>query len=199
MPILHRYKDRDGYYTLTSIGGAIITFQLTDDGVQRLLDAGVQSDRPFPRGLLLDLFRSGDAYTRGQGAGEKVRPYDLEQLEMDFSDDPDPESLFPRCSGCRSVEDLCLVVRVESPSASLMCGNCRREAALNLSIPQSVLTRGALRRILDQYATEGVDGSVEQLQAFLEAQFATTWEARATKGRPTAGELFKSDDELGLI
>jgi hypothetical protein len=39
MPVLHRYKERHEHYVLTSINGAIITFQLTKEGEKKLRSA----------------------------------------------------------------------------------------------------------------------------------------------------------------
>ena len=71
MPVLHKYKDRPDYYILTRIKDNIITFQLTDDGQRRLQGKGIRTGDKFPRALLLDLYRSGQAFTQGTGPGEK--------------------------------------------------------------------------------------------------------------------------------
>ncbi len=105
MPRFHLYQKRHGGYVLTSIGGAVITFQLTSEGLQKLKATGVQPEQQFPRGLLLDLYRTGDAYTGGSGVEEPTTE-SLNQLELDFAHDPDPETLFPSCEDCASVEDL---------------------------------------------------------------------------------------------
>ncbi len=41
MPRFHLYQKRHGGYVLTSIGGAVITFQLTSEGFQKLKATGV--------------------------------------------------------------------------------------------------------------------------------------------------------------
>lgn len=41
MPVLHRYKEKPGYYAKTRIQSAIVTFQLTEEGSQQLIEAGV--------------------------------------------------------------------------------------------------------------------------------------------------------------
>src|SRR5208283_2820526 len=102
MPVLHEYKDRSGYYVLTSIQRNIITFQLTPDGAKRLRQVGVAIGERFPRGALLDLYRRGEAFTNKGGPGVIAA---VGQMEMDLLDDPDTEQAFPRCSSCGSVED----------------------------------------------------------------------------------------------
>jgi hypothetical protein len=52
MPVLHKYKDRNEHYVLTSIKGNIITFQLTNEGQHKLLGAGIIAGKTFERGLL---------------------------------------------------------------------------------------------------------------------------------------------------
>jgi len=53
VPVIHRYKDKDDYFALTSISRKVITYQLTGEGVKRLQAAGVVAGQPFPRALLL--------------------------------------------------------------------------------------------------------------------------------------------------
>src|SRR6476469_4901310 len=101
MPRLHKYHQKDACYVLTSIGGAVVTFQLTPEGEHKLTDAGVMPGDKFPRGLLLDLYRFGDAYTGGGGV-ETSLPSARDQLEMDFENDPDSETAFPACDVCGS-------------------------------------------------------------------------------------------------
>ena len=81
MPRLHQYKARDNCYLLTSIKGAVITFQLTMQGERRLREAGVIPDQSFPRALLLDLCRTGDAFTGGSGVSEPITE-SINQLEF---------------------------------------------------------------------------------------------------------------------
>ena len=102
MPILHKYKDKEGHYVLTSIHKTMVTFQLTPKGEEKLLSSGIRDRETFNRGLLLDLYRSGVAYTHGTGPGEEISTLDSRQLGFDFKNDPDPESLFPTCANCSS-------------------------------------------------------------------------------------------------
>jgi len=102
MPVLHKYKDREKYYVLTSISGKIVTFQLTNEGHLKLLESGIKNEERFGRALLFDLYRTGEAFTHGAGPG-KIEGTDKRQLALDFADDPEPESIFPSCSVCNSI------------------------------------------------------------------------------------------------
>ena len=94
MPRLHKYRERNASYVLTAIRGAVITYQLTPDGERKLTAAGILPGQQFQRALLLDLYRTGDTFTHGSGVDD---PTLVNQLEMDFANDPDPETAFPAC------------------------------------------------------------------------------------------------------
>ena len=100
MPVLHQYKTKKEFYILTSIRGNIITFHLTPDGISRLLKVGIISGKPFSRALLLDLYRSGEVFTYGMGPSEIT---DKRQMELDFTNDPDSDKMFPTCANCSSL------------------------------------------------------------------------------------------------
>lgn len=134
MPVLHKYKNNDDYFALTSISGKVITYQLTGEGVNRLQAAGVVAGQPFPRALLLDLYRSGDAFTGSQSDSEKA-DIEILQLEFDFFGDPEPETLFPRCALCSATDDLHLVeIKNRGHRASILCPQCRSTGS-DLSMP----------------------------------------------------------------
>ena len=102
MPRLHKYRDRNACYVLTAIRGAVVTFQLTADGEKKLAAARIGPNEQFPRALLLDLYRTGDAFTGGSAAASLALD-SAGQLEMDFANDPDPETAFPACDVCGGV------------------------------------------------------------------------------------------------
>src|SRR5712671_6033424 len=126
MPRLHKYRERNACYVLTAIRGAVITYQLTPDGERKLAAAGITAGQQFHRALLLDLYRTGDAFTRGSGVDDPALAA-AGQLEMDFANDPDPETAFPACDVCKSVNDLHLTLtgRAEDLIAQLQCAVCR--------------------------------------------------------------------------
>jgi hypothetical protein len=82
MPVLNKYKGKEKYYVLTSISGKIVTFQLTNEGHLKLLEAGINNEERFGRALLFDLYRTGDAFTHGAGPG-KLEGTDKRQLALD--------------------------------------------------------------------------------------------------------------------
>ena len=93
MPRLHKYRNRNACYVLTAIGGKVITYQLTPEGEKKLAAARIGAGERFERAILLDLYRSGDAYTGGSGTDDPLAG----QMEMDFANDPVPETAFPAC------------------------------------------------------------------------------------------------------
>jgi hypothetical protein len=200
MPVLHKYKNRNGYYVVTAVNQSVVTFQLTYDGQQRLLDAGVTLVQPFHRSLLLELFRSGDAYTRSEADDEKPQ-LQVEQLEIDFEDDPDPESLFPRCSMCPGMDDLCFVTgRSNEDPAILLCAHCRQSARPNLSIPIEILDRAHFRRLINTRRIKELDPSVQRLQDLFDANFEDRWDSlRKSRAATQSGLDFGGGDELPLI
>lgn len=70
MPKLYEYKDRDGFYIKTRIKGRMVTYQLTEAGVDKLTEDnyGHLDDIPFS---LLHRFRElGLIYTRNSGPSD---------------------------------------------------------------------------------------------------------------------------------
>jgi len=180
MPVLHKYKDKGDYYVLTSIGNKIVTFHLSSEGHKKLKEAGINNGDKFGRGLLLDLYRTGDAHTGGSGPGELVSQTNKRQPPLpfpDLPDDPEPESLFPGCSACSSLDDLHLV-EVKEPGriATILCPACRNKKIVDSSIPLPLVTRHILSRILQIKDIQKVDKSVSDYQKFLDAEFESKWE-----------------------
>jgi hypothetical protein len=201
MPVLHKYKDREGHYVLTSINKTMVTFQLTLKGEERLLSSGIRYKETFNRGLLLDLYRSGDAYTYGTGPGEEISRADSHQLEFDFKNDPDPESLFPTCAHCSSPIGLHLVeVKEDGHTVSILCIDCRlpKLKAIDTSIPLPLVTRGILNRLLEMKNIEKIDSSVLAYKELLDKEFQSKWDALAKikkSGKGKQKSLFDKTDE----
>lgn len=175
MPVLHKYKDKEGYYILTSIKGNIITFHLTPDGHNKILKAGLTTEQPFPRALLLDLYRSGEVFTQGTGPGEII---DARQTELDFSNDPDPEKLFPSCAACDSINDLHLIeIKEGGHKASILCVACRfkKIAAFDTSIPLTLVSRTILNQVIAMKGLTKIDASVKTYKKLLDAEFESKW------------------------
>lgn len=196
MPVLHKHTDRDSYYILTSIKGNIITFQLSGEGATKLLSAGILPDHKFSRAFLLDLYRTGDAFTHGSGPGSIAPPNDPRQIAFDFPDDPESETLFPACSSCYSINDLHLVeIKDKDHYASLLCDKCRatKSSIINSSLPLPLVTRGILNRLLEMKDIKTVDSSVAAYKKLLDAQFAAKW-AALSKGKPMQQSMIDIDD-----
>lgn len=199
MPRLHKYVSRDAHYVLTSIDGAVVTFQLSATGEQRLAGAGIEAGQSFERAILLDLYRSGDAYAQGHEFPEAVL---ANQLEMDFAGDPHPESAFPVCDGCRSPADLHLTLRGNATgfTAQMLCPGCRLrpEQLADTSIPVALLTRLLLGGL---YATKTVVSKAENVrrhEALLDAAFSQRWDAVRTQRATVQSQLFGDRDLGGL-
>ena len=197
MPVLYKYTDRNGYYIRTAIDNKAITFQLTDEGLKKLSDAGIESEQRFDRALLLDLYRTGLAYTHGTGPGVIAQQVGAGQLVFDFPNDPEPASMFPACSQCKSLNDLHLVeIREKEPYASLLCANCREKkaATIDTSIPLSFVSKGILERILTMKEIKKADNSVGAYKELLDAELASRWEALIkSKTKPEQQALLHID------
>jgi hypothetical protein len=195
MPKLQQYKSRDNCYVLTSINGAVITFQLTTQGERKLKDVGVAPEQNFPRGLLLDLCRSGDAFTCGSGVGEPVTE-SINQLELDFAQDPDPETLFPVCDDCRSLGDLHLsLIREQGTlAAKLQCPHCRgvNSHPLDTCIPLRLMTLTLFGRLFEIKSVTRKYEGVNRFDNLLRSEFESKWEElRKLRGSSQRG-LFET-------
>jgi len=202
MPVLCKYKGKTGFYVLTSIAGKVVTFQLNNDGYRRLGEAGIKTGNRFHRSLLFDLYRSGEAYTQNTGIGDDLFTHPV-QLELDFSDDPEPDTLFPSCSTCQSQDDLHLVELIEKErSLSILCGTCRqkKQSFIDSSIPLPLLTRTLLRRFLDMKNIDKMGKPVSAYQDLLNLEFSQKWiELAEKKGRKAVQETLLSSEDSGTL
>src|SRR5262249_28440046 len=195
MPRLHQYKARDNCYVLTSIKGAVITFQLTMQGERRLREAGIIPDQSFPRALLLDLCRTGDAFTGGSGVGEPIAE-SLNQLELDFAHDPDPETSFPCCDDDGSLDDLHLsLVRDQGGlAAKLQCPHCRDVTShtLDTCIPLRLVNLGFFGSLFEIKPVSKKYDGVQRYENLLRSEFESKWEElRKLRGSSQRG-LFET-------
>jgi hypothetical protein len=198
MPVLHRYKKRNMYYVFTEIKGKIIAFQLTHDGERKLKSAGIFPGKTFGRALLLDLYRSGDAFTYGKGLDPVGQEFEPHQLQFDFAKDPEPESLFPLCAICSSPDDLHLVeVKGNSHYATILCADCRTDqrGSIDTSIPLSLVTRAILRRFLEVKRLEKRDSSVANYESLLDAELRGKWDTSTKRKKTKQERLFETGDE----
>ncbi len=200
MPRLHKYRDKNACYVLTAIRGAVITYQLTPEGEKRLTDAGIACGQKFERAFLLDLYRSGDAFTRGTGVDD---PALASQLEMDFPNDPHPETAFPACDVCRSVNDLHLTLTGKPTAlvAQIQCAECSvlpNAARPESIIPLGLLSRPILSRLFQIRPVARKSPGVNQFEELLRAEFESKWEALRKQRRPLQESLFDTNVPGGL-
>ena len=197
MPRLHKYVSRDAHYVLTSIDGQVNTFPLTPAGEGKLAAAGIVPEQNFERAILLDLYRTGDAFSRG---GEFPEAVLANQLGMDLASDPHKESAFPTCEDCRSVADLhlALIGRATDLAARLLCPACRTTPGnvADTSVPVSLLTRPVLSRLFEMKSVGTKANNVLRYEALLNAAFALRWDAVQNQRNKTQAALF-SQGELG--
>jgi hypothetical protein len=200
MPRLLKYRNRNACYVLTAIGGEVITYRLTADGEKKLTVGGIAPGQQFERALLLDLYRSGDACTGGSGVDDPL----VSQMEMDFANDPDPETAFPACDVCKSVNDLHLTIwgKPEDLVAQLQCAACRALPGdhSDTSIPVALLSRPLLSRLFQMKSLTAKGGYVKQFEELLRAEFESKWENLRKRRGVAQTSLFttRTTDGLGL-
>ena len=199
MPRLQQYVGRNAHYVLTTINGSVITYQITPEGERKLSDAGVVAGQTFDRALLLELYKTGDAYAPGIEFPEAVR---ANQLEMDFAGDPNPESAFPVCDGCRSPRDLHLTMSGSAApfDATLRCPSCRAHAngTTDSSIPLSLLNRSRVTRLFEQKGVAAKSENVRRYETLLDTEFVQRWEALRRQRSTSQSTLFGNDELGGL-
>ena len=179
MPILHQCVEESAHYVWTKVKGGIVTFHLTAGGLERLQSVGVKAGMTFPRWLLLDLYRSGDVYT-DNGRAQGIEAGILLPGEVDLPTDPDPETLFPSCSTCGSLDNLHLVeIRLDGPQLAILCPDCRtsRVERIDSSVPLPLVTRAMLSRLKEIKGIRKSDAAVRAHGELLERKFAKKWEA----------------------
>jgi hypothetical protein len=203
MPVLHKHPGRNDYYVVTSNNGTVATFKLTGKGMKRLRSVGLADGENFDTSILLDLYRSGDAFTHGRVTAEAKGK--SPQMKFDFLNETQPKRVFPCCSACGLVEDLHLVeVKAPTPTLTLLCRRCRRKKMgfIDTSIPLPLVSRGILKRLLTMKKIGKRDSSVTDYQKVLEAKFSKKWEEVAMKKKksksPRQADLFQKEQE-GLL
>ena len=201
MPRLHKYRARNACYVLTAIRGAVVTFQLTADGEKKLDAARIGPGEQFPRALLLDLYRTGDAFTGGSAAASLALD-PAGQLEMDFANDPDPETAFPACDVCGSVNDLQLTIsgKPEVLIAQLQCAACRALPGTrpDTNVPIGLLSRLVLSRLFQLKTVSARSGGVKQFEELLRTEYESKWEALRKRRGAAQSSLFDTSAPGGL-
>ena len=201
MPRLHKYRDRNACYVLTAIRGAVVTFQLSAEGEKKLAAARIGHGEQFPRALLLDLYRTGDAYTGGSGPSGPTL-VSAGQLEMDFANDPESEMAFPACDVCGGVNDLRLTIsgKPENLIGQLQCATCRAQpgARPDTTVPIGLLSRPVLSRLFQLETVSARSTGVKKFEELLRSEFESKWEAIRKRRGGAQPSLFNPSDDLGL-
>lgn len=199
MPILKAYTDGSGHYIHASVCGAVVTFQTTKRGVEKLAAAGVQNGVRFSLRLLADLTRTADAYTHRGG----VEIHQAEQFEFNFNESQESEALFPACAIAGTFDDLHLVAYEADgqPRLELLALSAREalDSRIQLSIPLAMLCPSTLTTL---EATGQLPASTETVAALRRwhAQDASAEWDRLRRERETRQEglAFNVPGELKL-
>jgi len=114
---------------------------------------------------------------------------------LDFKNDPASENMFPACAGCKSIEDLHLiVVSGNISSVSILCRACRAiKNNIDTSIPLALVTRGNLSRLMEIKQIKKMDAAVSAYKELLDAEFESRW-AAYRKGKPEQALLLDEGD-----
>ncbi len=70
MPVVHKYKNKNGFYIKSSTNGKIITYQVTTHGCDYLTSNGYGDNYEISINNLMRLKNSGYIYTKGSGPGD---------------------------------------------------------------------------------------------------------------------------------
>lgn len=198
MPVLHKYKKRNEHYILTRLSGAIITFQITTEGRCRLAALGVEEGQQFGRSLLMELCKSGDAYT--SATAPEIDLSGWVQTSLDFSDDPVPESSVPVCAGCGSPYGLHLVSitrKGQAPVLSIRCDGCcaSQRELVGICVPAPALTRPFMKRIMGFSGIEALDAAAEAYRDMLECTYLDRLYQARPSVKPVQESLFGTDNQ----
>jgi len=196
MPVLYKYKNRNEFYILTGLNGTIVTFQITGEGLAKLEQAAVTEGEKFSRSLLLDLYKSGDAYTRSTAPDIDLSGW--VQTTLDFSDDTEPESSMPVCAACGSPYGLHLVSCHEPDKdayLSIRCEECcvNHRHSIGICVPTPALTRPLWNRLMGLCNVAVLDHTAVAYQELLERNFMEKLSKGRGEPRLIQNSLFEPD------
>ncbi len=199
MPVLKSYTDCSGYYIHASVHGAVVTFQTTKRGVEKLAAAGVQPGVRFALRLLADLTRTGDAYTHRGG----VEFYEAEQFQFDFKESEESAALFPACAVTGTFDDLHLTAHIADGETrvELLAPAAREKltARIQLSVPLSILSPSALTTLETTGQLASGTAAVAALRRWYAEDASAEWERlRRERGTRQQGLGFDAPGELKL-
>jgi hypothetical protein len=200
MPVLHKYRNKEGHYILAGVQGRIVTYRLSAEGARRLQDNSIIDGEKFSWAMLLELIRQGDAYTSSSGADDE----DLSgwtQLGLLFNiqeNEPSAAEAVPLCA-CGSMEGLHIAELTESKAATLLCDECRktRRDQIDASVPIYMInTAPTLDHLLERSGLTP-DDSVKAFRDLLNTSLAAKWQSRILpKGKTVQNELFEEPEKL---
>jgi hypothetical protein len=202
MPILKSYKNAEGHYILASVRGSVITFQLTEQGYDRLSEIGIKDGSRFHLGLLADLNRDGHAYTGGRG----VAYHEAEQFEFifDTTESKESEDMFPACKVTGRFDDLHLVAIKEGEqlTAQLLALEAisTRSGSIHLIVPITILNPGALDWLERSGHVPQGSEVIQLLKEWFHKESSAEWE-RLRKSKNTGRQQalgLDAPDELKL-
>ncbi len=199
MPVLKSYTDGSGHYIHASVRGAVITFQTTRGGVEKLTAAGVHAGTRFALRLLADLTRTGEAYTHRGG----VEIFEAEQFEFNFQESQESEALFPACAVTGTFNDLHLVAHEVDGEmrAELLAPSARTALSgrIKLSVPLTVLSPSALTTLETTGALPAGTAAVAALRHWYAEDASAEWERlRREREKRQQGFAFDVPGELKL-
>jgi len=198
MPVLHKYRSKEGHYILAGVQGRIVTYRLSTDGAQRLQDNSITDGAKFSWAMLLELIRQGDAYTSSSGADDE----DLSgwtQLGLLFNiqeNEPSTTDAVPLCV-CGSTEGLHITELTDSKTATLLCDDCRkiRRNLIDASVPIYMInTPPTLGHLLERSGLTP-DDSVKIFRELLNSSLTAKWQSRILpKGKTLQAGLFEEPE-----
>lgn len=181
MPVLHKYRNKEGHYILAGVQGKIVTYRLSTEGTQRLQDNSITDGAKFSWAILLELIRQGDAYTSNSGADDE----DLSgwtQLGLLFNiqdNEPSAADAVPLCA-CGSMESLHIAELANLKTATLLCDECRkiRRDQIDASVPIYLINTPADIDTLLVRNDLTPDDSVITYRDLLNTSLAAKWNNR---------------------
>ena len=125
MPVLHKHKDRNGYYIAATFKGNSVTYQLKDSGFQKLKTLCLGDKGKFPEWILDGLKLDKEVFT--VNPSKIIREEDIRAQKFPFADEVKNGGGFPVCDHCSLVKNLHFVVHVGSEkrkTGELCCTDC---------------------------------------------------------------------------
>jgi len=199
MPVLHSYRNKEGFYVLAGVNGRIVTYRLSAEGASRLQENSVNDNDKFSWQILLELIRQGDAFTNTSGSDDEDLSgwtqlglvFNIQDNEPSFSDP------VPIC-GCGSMEELHIAELPDSKTATMLCRQCRadRRNEIEACIPIYLInTNTTLERLLERSGLTA-DKTVKAYQLLLNSKLASKWKSKSRpKSKSVQNGLFSAPEK----